>query len=86
MPAIKCSACGHRHFQPMPEYVNCGAPLAASPAMEQQSPNITAQESSPAINKDDVVAYERFLAETANNNNTSAHQRTPSARKEARTP
>lgn len=66
MSAIKCPSCGHRHFQPATECINCGEPLAApypSQSPDEDVPVVKA--SSPNTDDDDeIAAYERFLAES----------------------
>ena len=41
MASIKCTACGHRHFQPVPNCINCGAPLAAATFMARSQAEVT---------------------------------------------
>jgi hypothetical protein len=65
MPAIRCPSCGHRHFQPATECINCGEPLVEPyPTQSQEEDVSTTEASFPNTDDDDEIAeYERFLAE-----------------------
>jgi hypothetical protein len=68
MPAIKCPACGYRHFQVVPACMNCGASFTASNSTSNvQQPHtpsrhtISSNSLAPTDpNDDDITAYEQF--------------------------
>ena len=70
MAIIKCSSCGHRHFQVVPLCINCGASLSQWTDGEQWAttgtlnvtPHTPHESSTPSSN--DSASYERFLVET----------------------
>jgi hypothetical protein len=73
MPAIKCPSCGHRHFQPVAQCMNCGEPLAALYSSPVPDEDVSIREaSSPNVDENDeeLAAYQRFLAESRQEENS----------------
>lgn len=92
MPAIKCPACGYRHFEAAQKCTNCGVALISTPAFEKQlnaPDNFVSASITPVVSADEdgetdeeIAEYERFLAESGQSDATPGYRQQNSVRSE----